>query len=156
MNPQISKLVRDNIPQMLSEERARQVQFRTLTDSEYVTRLNQKLLEEVDEYLEAKNIEELADIYEVLDAITKEKGIDVGQVKTTLQNRYPLQLESGLKELAERYIQTEDFEALVDAYEALEAIIRINQFDSVLIGTTKEQKRLERGGFEKHLLMETL
>ena len=46
---------------------------RILSDEEYLKELNKKLLEEVKEYLESGEIEELADIEEVILAILNAK-----------------------------------------------------------------------------------
>ena len=69
-----NKLVRDNIPEIMIKNGAKPV-TRILTDEEYLIELNKKLLEEVNEYLESENIEEIADIEEVLLAILTSKGI---------------------------------------------------------------------------------
>ena len=69
-----NKLVRDNIPEIMIQNGAKPV-TRILTDEEYLIELNKKLLEEVKEYLESENIEEIADIEEVLLAILSIKGI---------------------------------------------------------------------------------
>lgn len=69
-----NKLVRDNIPEIMIQNGANPV-TRILTDEEYLIELNKKLLEEVNEYLESENIEEIADIEEVLLAILNVKGI---------------------------------------------------------------------------------
>lgn len=69
-----NKLVRDNIPEIMVNKGCRPV-TRILDDEEYLTELNKKLLEEVNEYLEDNNIEELADIKEVFMSILKFKGI---------------------------------------------------------------------------------
>lgn len=69
-----NKLVRDNIPEIMINKGCKPV-TKILTDEEYLTELNKKLLEEVNEYLEDNNIEELADIREVFNSILKAKGI---------------------------------------------------------------------------------
>ena len=69
-----NKLVRDNIPEIMIKNGAKPV-TRILSDEEYIIELNKKLLEEVKEYLESENIEEIADIEEVLLAILNIKGI---------------------------------------------------------------------------------
>lgn len=63
-----NKLVRDNIPEIMIKNGADPV-TRILNDEEYLKELNSKLLEEVNEYLNDGNVEELADIEEVLRAI---------------------------------------------------------------------------------------
>lgn len=68
-----NKLVRDKIPEIIKSE-GRKVETRILSDEEYRTELNKKLLEEVNEYIEDNNIEELADITEVIYGILSSMG----------------------------------------------------------------------------------
>jgi predicted house-cleaning noncanonical NTP pyrophosphatase (MazG superfamily) len=77
----MGKLVRDLIPQIMPQERVHLFQFTQVSESEYALLLKQKLREEIDEYLEAENLEELADVYEVLEAIIKTKKFDVESLK---------------------------------------------------------------------------
>ena len=60
-----NKLVRDKIPDIIKAE-GRTVKTRVLNDEEYRVELNKKLQEEVKEYLDDNNVEELADIVEVI------------------------------------------------------------------------------------------
>lgn len=69
-----NKLVRDNIPQII-ESRGEKAYTRTLSDEKYKEQLDVKLQEEVKEYLEDDNIEELADIVEVIYAILEYKNV---------------------------------------------------------------------------------
>ena len=69
-----NKLVRDNIPEIMVQNGASPV-TRILNDDEYLEELNRKLQEEVLEYLNSGDIEELADIEEVLLAILEIKNI---------------------------------------------------------------------------------
>lgn len=69
-----NKLVRDKIPEIMKKNGADPV-IKILDDEEYLDELNKKLLEELNEYLESSNIEELADLEEVLLAILKNKNI---------------------------------------------------------------------------------
>ena len=68
-----NKLVRDKIPQMIQNSGKTAV-TRVLNDSEYRQYLRTKLQEEVDEYLQSGECEELADILEVLLALAKADG----------------------------------------------------------------------------------
>ena len=68
-----NKLVRDKIKEIMIENGANPI-TRILSDEEYLKELNKKLLEEVKEYLESGNLEELADIEEVILAILNTKG----------------------------------------------------------------------------------
>lgn len=69
-----NKLVRDNIPK-ICENNNQIATIRILDNKEYLNELNKKLQEEIVEYLEAGDIEELADLEEVLLAILDAKNI---------------------------------------------------------------------------------
>lgn len=68
-----NKLVRDKIPDIIKAKGETPV-TRILDDGEYRLRLEAKLTEEVAEYLESKDLEELADILEVLYALAEAAG----------------------------------------------------------------------------------
>ena len=68
-----NKLVRDKIEEIMISNGAKPI-TRILSDEEYKKELDKKLLEEVKEYLESGEIEELADIEEVILAILNTKG----------------------------------------------------------------------------------
>ena len=68
-----NKLVRDKIPQII-EGKGSQCKTRILSNQEYVEQLNIKLQEEMREYLESADIEELADLEEVIRALVEVKG----------------------------------------------------------------------------------
>lgn len=59
------KLVRDRIPEVI-EKSGKQCEVTLVKNEEKKNLLEKKLLEEVNEYIEDKNLEELADIMEVL------------------------------------------------------------------------------------------
>ena len=64
------KLVRDKIPEIIKHN-AQKSKTHIANDTEYWQKLKEKLREECDEFIEAENEEELADILEVIDAIIK-------------------------------------------------------------------------------------
>lgn len=99
----MSKLVRDLIPNVVPQDKQHLYKFSTVNEKQYTDLLKNKLLEEVNEYLEAENKEELADILEVMDAIMK-----------------------------------------------------LMNFDKEEVLAIQKQKREERGGFEKRILMERI
>ncbi len=69
-----NKLVRDKIPEVIQENEGKNAKIRILNEEEYLKELNIKLKEEVEEYLASGEIEELADIEEVLRALVEIKG----------------------------------------------------------------------------------
>ena len=69
-----NKLVRDNIPEIIREKGDRPTTH-TAVNAEYEVKLNEKLKEEVEEYLESGRDEELADILEIIYAICQLKGL---------------------------------------------------------------------------------
>lgn len=71
-----NKLVRDKIPQII-EQSGKSCVCETLSDEKYIKLLNEKLLEEVKEYLESGTVEELADIGEVMHAILTYKNVSI-------------------------------------------------------------------------------
>ena len=71
-----NKLVRDKIPNIIKAE-GRKIKTRTLNNQEYRNELNKKLQEEVKEYLDDNNVEELADIVEVVYGILSSMDISI-------------------------------------------------------------------------------
>ena len=78
-----NKLVRDHIPRII-EETGGKAEIRILADEEYRIFLEKKLDEEVGEYHRDKNIEELADILEVVYAM----AASIGCTKEELNDVY--------------------------------------------------------------------
>ena len=68
-----NKLVRDRIPDIIEGQGERPI-TRILNEEEYLRCLEQKLDEEVREFHEEKNLEELADILEVVYALAETQG----------------------------------------------------------------------------------
>ena len=75
-----NKLVRDRIPEIILKDNELP-STRILSDEEYIQELNKKLQEEVNEYLEAENIEEMVDILEVIRAILEHKGVTYEEIE---------------------------------------------------------------------------
>lgn len=71
-----NKLIRDKIPQII-EQTGKHAHIEVLDEYEYKRFLEDKLEEELDEYLESGNIEELADLVEVVHALLKCKNISI-------------------------------------------------------------------------------
>ncbi len=68
------KAVRDNIPDIIKKS-GKSCNVKKLSDDKFLLELEKKLSEEVTEYQNDKNPEELADILEVIYRIAKLKGI---------------------------------------------------------------------------------
>lgn len=75
-----NKLVRDKIPEIILKDNELP-STRILNDEEYIQELNKKLQEEVNEYLEEENIEEMVDILEVIRAILEHKGVTYEEIE---------------------------------------------------------------------------
>ena len=69
------KLVRDKIPEIIKKKELTPVTH-IAEDKEYWKKIKEKLREEVDEFLNESNKEELSDILEVIYAICKFKNFD--------------------------------------------------------------------------------
>lgn len=74
------KLVRDRIPEII-EAAGKTCRTRTLTEAEYITALDAKLNEELAEYQADHSMEELADLLEVMMAVTAARGHDFAEVE---------------------------------------------------------------------------
>lgn len=74
-----NKLVRDRIPEII-EASGKACVTRILSDAEYISALDAKLQEELNEYLADGSMEELADLLEVMMAAAKARGHDFAQV----------------------------------------------------------------------------
>lgn len=75
-----NKLIRDLIPEII-EKSGKTAVVQTLTKNQYLAKLNEKLSEELQEYQESKNFEELADILEVVYAIVKTRGHSIEELE---------------------------------------------------------------------------
>jgi len=75
-----NKLVRDKIPQII-QNKGGIAQTVVLSEEDYLKELNIKLQEEVKEYLESGEVEEIADILEVLLALAKQKGLSYNELE---------------------------------------------------------------------------
>lgn len=74
-----NKLIRDKNVKLM-EDKGCKVTYEILDEKRYGQELDKKLQEEVGEYLEDYNIEEMADVMEVIYAILKYRGITMEEV----------------------------------------------------------------------------
>ena len=75
-----NKLIRDNNVKLM-EDKGCKVCYEILDDKRYGEELDKKLKEEVIEFLESYNIEEMADIIEVIYAIMEYRGTTINDVE---------------------------------------------------------------------------
>ena len=76
-----NKLVRDKIPEMIRAQ-GETPHIRILEDEEYTAHLEAKLDEEVGEFHRDRNLEELADILEVVYALAEDLGHTIPELET--------------------------------------------------------------------------
>ncbi len=81
-----NKLVRDKIPEII-EKAGKTPVTHILSDDEYISELDRKLNEECAEYQADKSIEELADMLEVMYAITEARGWSVSELEAVRKSK---------------------------------------------------------------------
>ncbi len=75
-----NKLVRDKIPEIINQD-GKKVVSHILSEKDYIAELDKKLIEEVNEYIKDKSLEEMADVLEVLYAICKARGYTIDELE---------------------------------------------------------------------------
>ena len=75
-----NKLVRDRVPEVIEESGKKPI-VHVVHGSELVDKLKDKLKEEVDEFIVDEAIEELADILEVVYALSFQKGVSIERLE---------------------------------------------------------------------------
>ena len=75
-----NKLVRDRIPEII-EASGKTCKTEILSDDEYLKMIDAKLDEELVEYHKDQNIEELADLIEVIHAAAKARGYTLDELE---------------------------------------------------------------------------
>ena len=75
-----NKLVRDKIPEII-EKSGKTCVTHILSEEEYIAALETKLNEEVAEYQTDKNLEEMADVLEVLQALCVARGYSLDKLE---------------------------------------------------------------------------
>ena len=81
-----NKLVRDKIPEII-ENNGEICSIRIMDEKEYLESLNTKLQEELAEYLESGEVEEHADLEEVLRAILDAKKVTYDDFETIRKSK---------------------------------------------------------------------
>ena len=76
------KLVRDKIPEIIEAE-GKKCKVVILSDEEYLKMVDAKMDEELEEYHKDQNLEELADLMEVIYAAASARGFSVEELEKT-------------------------------------------------------------------------
>lgn len=99
-----NKLVRDKIPEIIQNANKIAV-TEVVSDEEYLMLLDEKFVEESKEYYESRDLEELADVLEVIYSIVKARGISIEELenirKKKLEKRGSFGNKVFLKEVVE-------------------------------------------------------
>lgn len=77
---QYNKLIRDKIPLIIAAK-GQTSKTHVADDAEYAAKLREKLSEEVQEFLKDNSVEELADILEVVYALSENLGTDAAALE---------------------------------------------------------------------------
>ncbi|MBT2682240.1 nucleoside triphosphate pyrophosphohydrolase [Bacillus sp. ISL-37] len=82
--PTYNKLVRDRIPEVI-ENTGKKFSTKILNETEYIEQLKKKAYEELDEYENTENkkdaVEELADLLEIIHALSEYHGSSIDEVE---------------------------------------------------------------------------
>ena len=80
-----NKAIRDKIPEIIKES-GKNCNVKKLDNSEFLIRLEKKLVEELEEYQESKNVEELADgdVEEIFDDLEDADDFDSSKITQDL------------------------------------------------------------------------
>ena len=81
-----NKLVRDRIPEIISA-RGAMCETEILSDADYLALLDKKLDEELAEYHQDQNLEELADLLEVIFACAVARGYSVSELEALREKK---------------------------------------------------------------------
>lgn len=81
-----NKLVRDQIPEII-EKSGNKCLTEILSDEKYIEMLDKKLDEELAEYHKDKNIEELADLLEVIFACAQARGFSLEDLERVRKDK---------------------------------------------------------------------
>ena len=82
-----NKLVRDRIPEIIEASGA-ECKTEILSDEEYLKMIDEKLDEELAEYHKDQNLEELADLLEVIHAATSARGYTLEELERVRAEKF--------------------------------------------------------------------
>ena len=75
-----NKAIRDKIPRII-EAKGLKCEYKNLNDKEFLFYLEKKVEEEIREYYQTKNIEELVDLLEVIYRIFELRGVSFSEIE---------------------------------------------------------------------------
>jgi predicted house-cleaning noncanonical NTP pyrophosphatase (MazG superfamily) len=82
--PTYNKLIRDRIPEVI-ENTGKKFSTRILNEDEYIEQLKKKAYEELDEFVNTNNrddaVEELADLLEIIHALSEYHGSSIDEIE---------------------------------------------------------------------------
>ena len=84
--PKYNKLIRDKIPEII-EASGKTCTVEVLSDEDYLKMVDAKLDEELAEYHTDQNIEELADLMEVIYAAAKARGYSAEELENVRKSK---------------------------------------------------------------------
>ena len=70
-----NKVIRDKIPEIIADS-GKKYNLKQLDEVSFLAEIEKKLIEEVNEYSESKDVEELADLLEVIYRISELRGVN--------------------------------------------------------------------------------
>ena len=91
-----NKLVRDKIPEIIEAD-GKTCEIEILSDEDYLKALDAKLDEELAEYHKDQNVEELADLIEVIYACAEARGYSKEELESTREKKAKIRGEFGKK-----------------------------------------------------------
>ncbi len=81
-----NKAIRDKIPEIIADS-GKKYSLKQLDDTSFLVELEKKLIEEVNEYAESKDVEELADLLEVIYRISELRGVNSDELDEIRKNK---------------------------------------------------------------------
>lgn len=81
-----NKLVRDKIPEYIKNKGGSPI-FHIADEAEYWAKLKEKLIEEAEEFLKDENEAEIADVFEVIDAIIEHKKFSKDEISKIKESK---------------------------------------------------------------------
>lgn len=82
-----NKLVRDKVPELILKKEGKVPITHIASIKEYHEKLQDKLREEIEKFIETESLEELADVHEVLDALIDFKQLDRKKIKRVREQK---------------------------------------------------------------------